>query len=388
MKRKYIGPVISLFTILICLVILEILLRLFAPISDPYGMKKAEGGQYIVSQFPSRYRIRTQVEKGLPGIEGDNVFTTNNMGFRGEDLLMPKPPDEFRIFILGGSSIECFYLDDSQAIHSVLQEELNKHVSPRMKVKVYNAGKSGDFSVDHVAMISHRIVHLHPDMIIVCSGVNDLTRAIYNFDYCLYGQKGSSARRLTFFRLLKFLSTEFQIPRRIYYLIRKISPKSDSQLLEEISSKSDYKKKVKLRMSVPASNQKPRVDLAPYRENLKTIVGVCQVHNIRLILVTQPTTWDSLVDPEIKNWQWMLYRNGVTYRADFMDEAMEKLNNVMRQVAADSSVPLFDLARTIPKSSEFFYDDAHFNVKGAYLSGMGLASFILENKLMPMVGTQ
>lgn len=386
MKKKYKGPIVSIVTVLICLVILEILLRLFAPISDPYGMIKAEGGQYIVSQFPIHYRLYTQVEEGLPGMKGHSLFTTNNMGFRGDFLSMPKPSDEFRIFLLGGSSTEGLYLDDSQAIHSVLQKDLNEHIPPDIKVKVYNVAKSGDFSVDHISMIAHRIMHLEPDMIIICCGVNDLTRSIYNFNYLFYDQKIRSQKKLSFWRLLKILSTEFQIPRRIYYLARKISPRSEQRLLEEISSKSNYKGKIKLRMSAPVSNNKPRTDLVAYRNNLKTIIGICEAHGKKLILITQPTTWNTSVDPRINNWQWMLYRNGVTYREDLMDEAIESLNNVMRQVANKHSVPLYDLARLIPKSSEYFYDDAHFNVKGAYQFGTGLAFFILEENLIPILG--
>lgn len=384
MKKRYTGPIISIVTILFCIVILELCLRLFAPVSDPYGMIKAEGGQYIVSQFPIHYRLHTQVEEGLPGMKGHSLFTTNNMGFRGDFLSMPKPSDEFRIFMLGGSSIESFYLDDSQSIHTVLQKELNKHISSDITVKVYNAAKSGDFSVDHISMIGHRIMHLEPDMIIICCGVNDLTRSIYNFNYSFYNQERRSQKKFSFWRLLKILSTEFQIPRRIYYLARKISPRSERQLLEEISSKSNYKRKIKLRKSAPISSNKPRTDLVAYRNNLETMIGICEAHGKKLILITQPTTWNSSVDPRINNWQWMLYRNGVTYRADLMDEAIESVNDVMRQVATEHSVPMYDLARSIPKSSEYFYDDAHFNVKGAYQSGTGLASFILESNLIPI----
>ena len=58
-------------------------------------------------------------------MKGPNVFTTNNMGFRGDELTMPKPANEFRIFMVGGSTTECLYLDDSKALTRVLQNELN-----------------------------------------------------------------------------------------------------------------------------------------------------------------------------------------------------------------------------------------------------------------------
>jgi lysophospholipase L1-like esterase len=102
-----------------------------------------------------------------------------------------------------------------------------------------------------------------------------------------------------------------------------------------------------------------------------------------MILITQQTTWNSSIDPEAQNWHWQLFRDGVTYREDYMDEALESLNDAMRQIALEHAVPLYDLAKVMPKSLEYFYDDVHFNVKGARTAGTHLAAFILENGLIP-----
>jgi hypothetical protein len=119
------------------------------------------------------------------------------------------------------------------------------------------------------------------------------------------------------------------------------------------------------------------VDLQSYRNNLRTIVGVAKSHGVSLFFMTQQSTWNG-PDPKIKDWHWILHRRGVTYREDLMHGALESLNDVMREVAAATDVPTYDLARAIPKTSEFFYDDAHFNVRGAHEAGTGLASFILS----------
>jgi hypothetical protein len=52
----------------------------------------------------------------------------------------------------------------------------------------------------------------------------------------------------------------------------------------------------------------------------------------------------------------------------------------MREVAQERHVPLYDLARTLAKSSEYFYDDLHFNVQGARVAGTGLASFLVSDE--------
>jgi len=59
-----------------------------------------------------------------------------------------------------------------------------------------------------------------------------------------------------------------------------------------------------------------------------------------------------------------------------MHAALESLNDVMRDLAREHEVPLYDLARDMPKSSECFYDDVHFNIRGAQDAAIGLARVI------------
>lgn len=374
--KSFAGPVISTVTLVISLMIAELCLRIFAPIPDPYEVSKTKSA-YVTSQFPPNLRLVTEPEEGVPGVHGKNVFTTNNMGFRGDYLSIPKPDHEYRVFIVGGSAAECFILDDSQAINAVVQDNLSKNLPESTSVKVYNAGKSGDRSYDHVAMIVHRIVHLQPDMIILFAGVNDLTAAIYNADYLHYSKTGSEIR-FSFSFLARMIATESQIGRRAYHLLASFSRKTDRQILEKITLKSDLKEKVQLRKSVPVSSVKPRADPVGYEQNLRTIAGVAKAHGIRLVFMTQPSTWNSHVDSRTREWHWLLYRNGRTYDEALMDVALDSLNRVMSEVASEQGVELFDLAKSIPKSIDFFVDDVHFNVKGAREAGNQLASFILE----------
>jgi len=144
--RKIKELLLIVITFLLCIVLAELFLAFIAPVSDPYGKIKhgVVLNQYIKSEFPPDYEITTEAENGLPGIQGQNTFSTNNMGFRGDNLVAPKPCNEFRIFMIGGSSTECLYIDDSQSINAVLQHYLQQHVNSDIFIKVYNAGKSGD----------------------------------------------------------------------------------------------------------------------------------------------------------------------------------------------------------------------------------------------------
>ncbi len=354
----------------------EIVLRVAAPVADPTrstAQHVSEQNPYIRFEYPRGYAAATEVEPGLPGMEGRHFFTTNSYGFRGDSLIVPKPPREYRVFVVGGSTAECFYLDDADDLARVAQNALAADTT--RVVKVYNVGLSGTASDDHVAMIAQRLVHLEPDAIVIMAGVNDLRRSIQGFDYLHYAREGVATP--PFYRRLLLHS---QIGRRVVYFKRRVDPDPD-RVLEARTLKSDYARKVALQQASPPAHEPVRVDTTSYRTNLRTMAGIARTNGFALVFVTHPSSWNSQVDPSIRAHHWMCTYDGVVYPEDQMDAALERLNDVMRAVAAEDAVPLYDLARAIPKSSEYFYDDCHFNRNGARTAGDGIAQFVITNVL-------
>lgn len=383
------GITLAILAIVCVSALAEMALRLVAPVPNPYeelARLKPQINQYIRFEYPRDYAATTEAEDGLPGLAGTHHFTTNNMGFRGDSLLDPKPPGEFRIFMVGGSTTECFYLDDDDDMARVVQRELSVVAPAGSVVRVYNAGLSGAASDDHVATISQRLVHFEPDMIVVLCGINDLSRSIYNYDYRHYVEYRPAYRKPLYKRLLMKL----QITRRLLILSQKVRP-SPKRLQESRTLVTSYQGLIGLQRSVAETNEAPRTDEQSYAINLRTMAGIAKANHVQLVFMTQQTTWNSKVDPDARSHHWMRYRaeapgtseEGVTFREDLMDAAMERLNNQMRQVAGANSIPLVDLARTIPKSLQYFYDDCHFNTLGAATAGKELASFLIAHGLIP-----
>lgn len=385
----------------------ECALRVVAPVEDPYEHVKWPRGrsspEFIESQFDRYLRVSFEIEPGLPGMTGTNTFTTNNAGFRGDRLHDPKPDDEFRIFMVGGSTTEGLVLDDPDAVTRVLQKELARRIPEGPTFKVYNAGKTGDRSDDHVAMITQRLLLLEPDMIIVFAGINDLRAAMYRVDFRHYGydihdEEGDVALsrpapyRLGFWSLLRLAAYELQIGRRLYFLFHQPSDPvatslvdMDDATLDELVATAaargralttDYRVRVQRARTAQEAQELPRVDLTAYRSNMTTVVSAVRAHDVKLLLMTQQTTWNSQADPGIAEWQWMHTVGFLRYDVEVMEAAMEQYNDVVRGLAREWSVPLYDVARDLPKSREYFYDDVHFNVKGARTAAERLAELI------------
>jgi len=370
-----------ILTLIATAVVADLALWIFARMPDPYAHfaeMHPHVNQYIRLEYPRHYAAITMAEDGLPGVHGRNRFTTNNMGFRGPALQAPKPAGEYRIFFVGGSTTECFYLDDKDDMSAVLARRLNAQAPPGTTFAVYNAGLSGAASDDHVAMITQRLVQLEPDMIIVFCGINDLTRSILHYDYLHYVDVGPAYQKPWY----KRLAMRSQIARRIYYLWHNVTM-DEREVQEQRPLKSSYAGKIGLQKTVPPTDRTPRTDIPPYAGNLETLVGVAEAHGFELVFMTQQTTWNSDVDPRAKDHQWMRLRGGVTYREDKMDAAMEQLNDAMRGVARTYRIPVFDTARQIPKSLDYFYDDCHFNVNGAATTAEELAAFLAGATTIP-----
>jgi lysophospholipase L1-like esterase len=77
--------------------------------------------------------------------------------------------------------------------------------------------------------------------------------------------------------------------------------------------------------------------------------------------------------------------DGVAYPEATMNIAMESYNDIARSLARELALPLFDLATILPKSQAYFYDDVHFNIKGAAFAGGRLADFLVNTRLVPDV---
>ncbi len=349
------------------LLLAELAMWIVVPLADPYKTERRTA-TYIRRAHQPHSALTFQAEPGLPGMKGVTRWTTNNLGFRGGELVSPKPLDELRVFLIGGSTTECLIVDDADSLDAVVQKTMQERVSDRARVRVYNAGVSGDRSDDHVAILTQRIAHLQPDVIVVFAGINDLLSAIQGHDFLHLPTRVRPPWML--------LATQSQLGRLAYYSVKFRLPYRESTQDETFVTAYQYG--VKRQKSARAASEPPTFDTRGYENNLRTLAGVAAGHGIALIFITQQTTWNSDVDPDAADWQWMLNVDDVRYAEDDMQRALERMNDSMRQIADSLAVPLYDLARLMPKSTEFFYDDAHFNTNGARVAGTQLAAVILE----------
>jgi len=366
--------VITLPVLIVIMFLAEIVLRNFFPVNDPFErFKNRYENPFIPSQMPAHAKYRFTSDEDLQAMDTAMNYTTNNVGFRGDSLEIPKPAGEMRIFIIGGSTTQCLYIDDAKSMNRVLQTSL-RETFPGRNIKVYSAAKSGDATAEHLAMLSQRIIQMQPDMVIVFSGINDLRKSIQRYDHLHTGAIKQYSPRYLF-----LAATDFQMGRRMYYLFRRKEKEEEREL---IPLKTNYNELFRIQQQTPESDSTPYINAQPYSVNLNSIAGICLANDVPLVFVPNQSTWNSKTDTAMRTRHWLLTCGKVRYKEEYLERGLDVFNDTMRAISERKNISLFDLPKVMPGSGYYFYDDCHFNNNGSIAAGKMLAIFIT-----PLVST-
>ena len=102
-------------------------------------------------------------------------FTTiniNNEGFRGDEINISKIDNDYRIIIIGGSTVFGSGVSNDE---QTIPYELNKIFDKKyINVEVINAGISSITSFEELHHFKEKLIHLKPDLMIFYDGSNDV----------------------------------------------------------------------------------------------------------------------------------------------------------------------------------------------------------------------
>jgi len=117
--------------------------------------------------------------------EGRVWIQINSHGFRDRERSLAKPPDTFRIAVLGDSFAEAFQVDLDKTFWSVMERHLaERWKSHGCRVEVLNFGVSGYGTAQQLEMLRHYVWDFQPDLVLlqflasndVCSNSRALER--------------------------------------------------------------------------------------------------------------------------------------------------------------------------------------------------------------------
>ena len=112
------------------------------------------------------YEVKTTGDVLIPSQRFDSI-AINSLGFRGAEFSAIKPPDTYRIFTVGGSTMfGAGATSDETTIPGYLQQLLNEKEFG-FDIEVINSGIQGADSNKESKLIEQKLVRFSPDLIII-----------------------------------------------------------------------------------------------------------------------------------------------------------------------------------------------------------------------------
>jgi hypothetical protein len=272
---------------------------------------------------------------------------------------------------LGGSTTECRGVPEEHRFPFLAGRRLEEAL--QIKVNSYNAARSGNNSLHSLNILLHKVMPLHPDIVVMMHNVNDLITLLYEKSYWNH----NSSRRVIvevqptlvsqvrgFFQVLR----EYTIP-NLYRALKELSQRArgPDQALDEFRH---------------LRGQKVEIDrtylLEEFSSNLQMFVDMCWARHIVPVLMTQANRFVAHLDS--KTWEevQILEAQGIRY-ADFR-ELYEQFNQAIRDQGAANQVLVVDLDREILPEQRFINDVVHLTERGSKR-----AAEIISRELEPLV---
>jgi lysophospholipase L1-like esterase len=309
----------------------------------------------------NRFNGQPYVNFGLSPNHPDH----NSRGYRGDELITPKPDGVFRIFAIGGSTTYGVSLKNNETYPALLQAILQER--GYSNIEVINAGVPQYATYVNLVNFEFRLLDDQPDMILTYEGINDVvTRLVdpsrYNGLNAMRGIWNTSYIQQSPFVAVRFFSQRLGFATPISSL--------DSALFNVADV---------IRCTDPQFCQ--ALDLSPqqvleanpptyFERNLRNMIAIARVNSVQFVF----STWAYF--PEASNGSlYMTYLH--------MQYGVAQHNDLTRQLAQELDIPMIDLASTMPYGAQYWQDGLHLTAEGTLAQATQYADFLINNNLLP-----
>ena len=299
----------------------------------------------------------------------------NALGFRGDEIVTPKPDGEFRIVCMGGSTTYTSFVEDyTKSYPARLQVKL--HEAGYENVTVVNAGAEGYTTWESLATLQFRVLDLEPDMIIVYHAINDIIARAVEPESYRGDNSGMMVAKTMDTRMLPYYEHSTLIRS---LLVRLGSIESHASIASFYTRNPNvfWDFYIQVSQGIYPSGRleqgyfeqiletnEPRY----FRNNLESMVAIAKLRGFVPVLATFAHS------PDLRFPQ---YAELSKYPAAF-----EAMNQIIREVGDSLDAPVFDFAATFPETPDLYADGVHVNERGAELKAAQFTRFLIEQNLI------
>jgi len=175
-KKQFVLGILLILTLIIVIEISVRVYELTLPECSWLNADVFESNQVSKQVCVDMQKLEYQYLERYRWIEPNQHYptlNTNSFGFRGPEFVKEKPPDTYRIFIIGGSTaFSVGATSDETTIAGYLQKMYDES-DLKGKIQVINAGVGGAYSFEENNIIKEYLLQFEPDLIIGYDGAND-----------------------------------------------------------------------------------------------------------------------------------------------------------------------------------------------------------------------
>jgi len=369
--RKAAKPILGLFACVLSVVLGEAMVRTTGRDGAPALFR------------PSKY-VLTPAPEFIPGVEGQATITFNEVGLRGPAL--PAGNAIYKIIAVGGSTTQCFYLDDSETWPSLAMTQLNQQ--QRLPVWVGNAGVNGHTCAHHLAVLRSVPVLSQAQMLVFLLGANDMQEALatsslnteqFERRTAAFAQYLEAGHQQPYPRY-KHLAV-FQLARKFW--LRQGSAFGDEGIVEYPNG-AHYVERRRMRAAGPfLPVPHLRDGLKQFGACVSAIASECQARGLRCLFLTHPSMWRADLEPAAESLLWLPFVGSQKAPQGYLTTAdaarvMDAWNRELLAVCRQQGLECQDLAAAVPKDRSAFYDDLHLTERGAQVVARFLGDYLLS----------
>ncbi len=294
------------------------------------------------------------VEYGLsPDYPGSNA-----LGYRGDEIQVPKPDGVFRIIALGDSETYGTTNPNNQSYPYLLQQILRDEYG-YANVEVVNAGVFGYTSWNTLADLTLRGVGLQPNLVIVNEGGNDVIPREVSPD--CYSRPspflGLDPRREIHARPADVSSSALYRLVAIHFGWMKNPAETVVDTLPstvgcDAGSKDDVAQNIEANAPIY------------FERNIRSMIGVAQAHHFPIMFTTYA------------------YNPNSPYAYPYWRAGVAEDNVVTARVAQETGVLFLDYAAIAPTDAEFWNDSIHMTGAGNRNQAEAVARFLVDHGVL------
>lgn len=303
----------------------------------------------------------------------------NALGYRGEEISLPKPAGLFRIVCLGGSTTYTEYVDDYRKSYPAL---LGAYLEEKgfENAEVVNAGGGSWSSWESLINLEMRVLDLDPDLIIIYHGINDIhARLVWPPEAYRSDNAGwRAASESSFF--MPSIFEHFTLLRILMIRLGMIKSHVDFERTLDTSPDTYYASLFRKQMAegvypdgifkeVSARRMLARNRPIYFDRNIRNMVSLARAHGIEVVLSSFAYS--------------PLFPESPRVFSDEYQSAFSEHNGILREVAEDAGVLFFDFAAKFPTSKRYYTDGRHVNEDGARLKAKLFGEFLITQGAVP-----